>query len=446
MTPRSQKILASGASVVAARVVTVLCSFVAMPMCLSYLGLQSFGLWATITSIVAVMAFADLGIGNGVLNMLSTALGRDDAESIRRITATAFTLLSALGAVSFAVFLVLHSFVRWDEVLGAAGVVPSATVAAAVLILAVTIALNLPTTLFQRMQFALQLGHLNGMAQAGGGVLALTFIYMVSKTTWGLPGMVAATLAAPLISTWLSAAWMFVRSPDIRPVAADFSAKEVWPILTSGGQFLILGTVFSLCQTSDSLVIANVLGAGAVANFAVHQKYVSPIVFVGGMALTPLWAAYGEALARGDIAWIKQAFRRSLLSLLVISVVLSIVLMLLLPSLMNIWMKGRVAPDMVMAGSLLAWVSVELVGKAVSIFLHGMGLVAQQVWAALVFLPVCLFAKVYFGQAYGAPGVVIGTALAYVAVHAWPYWRLVRRWHLEHVDNGGAMVKQAAKL
>lgn len=444
LTARSQKILSSSVSVAAARVVTVLCSFIAMPLCLGYLGLQSFGVWATITSIVAVMAFADLGIGNGILNMLSGALGRDDAKAICRITATALVLLSAIGIVWFAVFLVFYNFVRWDDVLGAAGVVPTATVAVAVLILAVTIALNLPTALFQRMQFALQLGYLNGLSQATGGILALAFIYLVTKTDWGLPGMVAATLAAPLLSTWLSAVWMFARTPEIRLAVADFDGAAVRPILKSGGQFLFLGLVFCLCQTSDNLVIANVLGAGAVANFAVHQKYVSPIAFIGGMALTPLWAAYGEALARGDIVWIKRAFKKSVLSLLLIATVLSVFLLFLLPTLMTLWMKGRLAPDLLMAGSLLIWVTVELVGKAISIFLHGMGLVSQQVWTALIFLPVCLGAKVLFAQQYGAPGLVIGTTLAYLAVHAWPYWRLVRAWHLEHPGNIGSAPNPAA--
>lgn len=432
---RSRKILTTTASVAAARVVTVLCSFVAVPLCLSYLGVQAFGVWATVTSVVALMAFADLGIGNGVLNMLSGALGREDDKLIRRIVTTAFVILSSLGIVGFSIFLCLYRFVRWDEALGAAQVLPNATVASAVLILSVSIALNLPTSLMQRMQFALQMGHVNGVAQAGGGVLALLFIFLVTKTAWGLPGMVAATLVAPMMAIWASSIWMFLRSPEVLPSVRDFDNSEVVPILKSGSQFLFLGLVFCLCQTSDSLVIAKILGPGAVANFAVHQKYVSPIAFIGGMALTPLWAAYGEALARGDIDWIKRAFRKSLVMLTGAGVLLSILLLIGLYPLMTIWLKGRIAPDTVMAGSLLVWVSVEMIGKAISAFLHGVGMVGQQVWIAVVFLPLCLGTKVLFAYEFGAPGVVIGTVLAYVIVHAWPYWRLVRRWHCEHGAN-----------
>lgn len=428
-TQRSRQILTSSATAAAARVVTVACSFVAMPLCLAYLGVPAFGVWAAITSIVALMAFADLGIGNGVLNMLSQAFGRDDVRAIRQIVATAFAILAGLAATGFAVFVILHPFVRWDILLGAQAIVSAPAVASSVFVFAVVFAINLPTTLIQRMQFALQQGHLNGVVQAGSGVLSLALIFLVTKTTLGLPGMVAATLASPVLVTLASAIWMRARVPAYFPSRPDFTPARVRPILTSGFQFLFLGLTFCLAQMSDSIVIANTVGAEGVASFAVHQKLASPIAFIGGMALTPLWAAYGEALARGDVAWIKRAFRRSLAVLASAGVGLSLVLMVGLEPLMQFWLHGRLSADPTMAAALLFWVSVELIGKAVSVFLHGMGMVAQQLWIAALFLPACLAAKVFGGLHYGAVGVVVGTTIAYVAIHAWPYWRLVREWH-----------------
>lgn len=426
---RTRRILTSGASAAAARVVTVACSFIAMPMCLSYLGVPAFGVWAAITSIVALMAFADLGIGNGVLNMLSRAFGHDDTPAFRQIVATAFVILAALAATGFAVFVALHPFVPWDNLLGARPDVPAPAVAGAVFVFAVVFAINLPVTLVQRMQFALQQGYLNGMVQAASGVLSLVLVYGVTHTRLGLPGMVGATLAAPVLATLASLVWMWRRTPACFPSPLDFAPDRIRPILTSGFQFLLLGVAFCLAQMSDSIVIANTAGSADVASFAVHQKLASPIAFIGGMALTPLWAAYGEALARGDLAWIRHVFRRSLVLLAVAGVGLSIVLMVALEPLMHLWLRGRLAADPVMAAALMVWVSVELLGKAVSIFLHGMGMVSQQLWIAAVFLPTCLAAKILGGLHYGATGVVVGTTAAYVVVHAWPYWRLVRQWH-----------------
>lgn len=401
-------------------------------MSLAYLGVPAFGVWAAITSVVALMAFTDLGIGNGVLNMLSQAFGRDDDVAIREILATAAVLLAGIGAAGFVVLLLLHPFVQWDTLLGARNAVPQATVAAAVLVFAAVFATGLPVTLIQRMQFALQMGYLNGIVQAGSGILALLLIYLVTHTALGLPGMVGATLSAPVLMTLASATWMYCRTPQYRPSRAYFVSARVRPILASGFQFLFLGVTFCLAQMSDSVVISNTAGAQEAASFAVHQKLASPIAFIGGMALTPLWAAYGEALARGDIAWIRHAFRRSLTILAVGGIGLSALLLWGLEPLMKIWLRGKLPADAWMAAALLLWLSVELIGKAVSVFLHGIGMVLQQVWIAAVFLPICLAAKIWGGLHFGAVGVVFGTTLAFVLVHAWPYWRLVRQWHHRH--------------
>lgn len=429
---RGRRLLASSAATAGARVVTVLCSFVAMPICLKYLGTQGFGVWAALTSVISLMAFADLGIGNGILNMMSAAVGRDDTASVRRLFVTACVLLSGIGCALLVLFLALSPWVDFTGLLGVSEAGLAGQVGAAALVLAVLLALNLPSGAIQRLQFALQAGYLNGLSQAVGGVLSLLLVWWVSKTDLGLPGMVGATVSAPLLTLWASGVWMALRMPGLRPSVADFDARQVRSILVSGGQFLMLGLVFCVCQLSDNLLVANLMGADQAALFAVHQKYVSPIVFIGGLALTPLWAAYAEANARGDTVWVRRMFLRSLWLVLGVGIGFSGVLLALLEPMLQWWMRGRIGADHLLAAALMVWVSVELLGKAVSIFLHGAGLVGQQVWVALVFLPVCLAAKVVFGLSHGAAGLVLGTAAAYVLVHAFPYARLVRQWWRTH--------------
>jgi len=51
---------------------------VTVPLTLNYLGSEHYGLWMTISSVSVMLGFADLGIGNGVLNAVADAYGRDD--------------------------------------------------------------------------------------------------------------------------------------------------------------------------------------------------------------------------------------------------------------------------------------------------------------------------------------------------------------------------------
>ncbi|HDR2600040.1 TPA: hypothetical protein QCI16_004246, partial [Enterobacter ludwigii] len=54
-----------------AKVISMLSIFVTIPATLSYLGNELFGIWMTISSLVAMLTFADMGIGNGIINKLS---------------------------------------------------------------------------------------------------------------------------------------------------------------------------------------------------------------------------------------------------------------------------------------------------------------------------------------------------------------------------------------
>ncbi|MGA7315646.1 MAG: hypothetical protein WBX22_16905 [Silvibacterium sp.] len=56
--------LLTGISALLAEVIAVSTSLVTIPMALHYLETEQFGLWMTISSVVAILGFADFGIGN----------------------------------------------------------------------------------------------------------------------------------------------------------------------------------------------------------------------------------------------------------------------------------------------------------------------------------------------------------------------------------------------
>ena len=66
------------------RAVRIGVTLITIPLTLHYLGNERFGLWMTISSVLAMAGFADFGVGNGVLNTVSTAFGKDDWNGIRQ--------------------------------------------------------------------------------------------------------------------------------------------------------------------------------------------------------------------------------------------------------------------------------------------------------------------------------------------------------------------------
>ena len=66
--------IGSGAS----KAISLLTFLVSVPLTYRYLGAERYGIWMVLISIIGAMSFADLGIGNGLMNAISEAYGKDD--------------------------------------------------------------------------------------------------------------------------------------------------------------------------------------------------------------------------------------------------------------------------------------------------------------------------------------------------------------------------------
>ena len=80
-----------------------------------YLGNERFGLWMAISSVLAMANFADFGIGNGVLNTVADAFGKNDFDRIRAAISSGFAVLSAVGLLLLALFASSFAWVSWAE-------------------------------------------------------------------------------------------------------------------------------------------------------------------------------------------------------------------------------------------------------------------------------------------------------------------------------------------
>lgn len=62
---RYRRILLSGGSVLI--FFSIIINFIIIPLTVNFLGQERYGLWMAITSVLALVSFSDLGLGNGLL-------------------------------------------------------------------------------------------------------------------------------------------------------------------------------------------------------------------------------------------------------------------------------------------------------------------------------------------------------------------------------------------
>lgn len=164
---------------------------------------------------------------------------------------------------------------------------------------------------------------------------------------------------------------------------------------------------------ADSLIIANTSGAASVAAFAVVQRLMQLVSQPLSIVNAPLWAAYADADARKDVAFIANTFKKSFTLTLAVSTVGAIFLFSFGPEIIEYWTKSEVQPSHMLIGVMAIWLVFDTCGNALAMLLNGLGIVKQQVWVLCAFVSLVVPVKFLIAPSFGATGVVLSGLGAY---------------------------------
>jgi O-antigen/teichoic acid export membrane protein len=410
------------------RAVRIGVTLITIPLTLHYLGNERFGLWMTISSVLAMAGFADFGVGNGVLNTVSTAYGKDDWNGIRQAISSGIAILTLIGAAILAIFLAIYRFVDWGNVFRATTATARAEAGPAMLVFMVCFALNIPLDVVQRTQLGLQQGFLTNVWEIFSSILILIGILGVVHFHLSLTALVVAFAGAPVIGTWMNAGFFFgVSRRDLLPKLSLVSRQVIKKIASLGGLFFVLQLVVAVSFSADNFIIARILGVADVTVFSIPQRMFAVIATVVTMLMMPLWPAYAEAISRGDMHWVRHTLSRTLLGVFAFTTLVSGLLLLFSNKLLLWWVGPNIHPSFLLMLGLAIWAILSNCGSTLAMFLNGAGIVKFQVITSAIFGVGCLLMKIIFTHLYGIAGVPWATVITYIFFAAIPYaWYVPR--------------------
>lgn len=409
--------LASGA----ARAISLGTLLITIPIALAYLGPQRYGVVATITALTGMLVFADFGLGNGLMNLVSSALGRDNHEAARRSISSAFFMLSGIGLLLAIPFFLLYRFVPWADFMGVHGAREAQDVLAAVAIFLGSVLLNLPLGIVHRVQLAFQEGFVNNVWSAVGSVAALVGVFLAVQLDAGLPWIVAALVGAPVLSNALNWISLFVvRSPSLRPRLAKASLGEGRQLARIGSLFFVLQLAVAFAYQSDVVVATWVIGPEGATDYSVPFRLFMIAPTIVSMVLLPLWPAYSEAIARGDTSWVRRTLRLSVITSLVLTGSSSLLLVVVGAPIIHAWVGNNVTVTLPLLLGMGVWAILNNAFTAIAMLLNGASVIRFQVITSIAMAVVSPLASVALGARFGVAGIIWGTVLAHVACSGLP--------------------------
>jgi O-antigen/teichoic acid export membrane protein len=405
-----------------AKGISILTGLITIPLTLSYLGTERYGIWMTISSAVLLVGFADLGIGNGLLNAVSEAHGKDDEKAALNYVSSAFFMLLGVALLILSAFIIAYPYVPWPIVFNIKSKIAAQEAGPAMGALVAIFALNLPLGVVQRIQMGYQEGYQTSMYQCLGNILGLIAVLVAIYFKGGLAWLVTAIAGASTLALLINWVILFrFQRPWLRPQWRSATSLSAQKILRIGILFFILQIGVALTYTSDNIVAAQVLGPEAVTQYSVPMRLFNILPIIINMIMVPLWPAYGEAIARGEKRWIRKTLIISLLITFLVITFPTIFLLFFGKQIIHFWVGPQITPSFLLLSGIAILTILQTMGNTLSMFLNGVNIIKIQIYCVLLVGITALLGKIYLARIVGLPGIVWGAIIAYTFFALIPY-------------------------
>src|SRR5678815_1782006 len=94
-------------------------SFILVPLTIRYVNPTQYGIWLTLSSIVAWFSFFDIGFGNGLRNKFAEAIAKGDTGLAKIYISTTYAILAIVISCMLVLFFCVNPFINWARILNA---------------------------------------------------------------------------------------------------------------------------------------------------------------------------------------------------------------------------------------------------------------------------------------------------------------------------------------
>jgi O-antigen/teichoic acid export membrane protein len=432
---RDRALLSSLGSGAVIRILTALLSMAYFAVSVRALTQVQFGALATVATFTGVMAFADLGIGGGLMTKLAFAHGQDDRVTAKLLVSGAWTAMLVLGLLTICIGALMAHLLPWSRILG----MPPSSLAearAAFLAFGICAGLAIPANIGQRVLMASQRGTTANIWLLASTAATLTTITFMSFFRAPLWCFVVALVGTPVIFAASQSLWVLtVTYPDIRPKYGLVTRSSLWSLGQVSGLFFILNIAITFAYQCDMLIVASTLGAGAAAVFAIGLRMFGALSGVLSGASQQLWTSMAEAMSRGDMDWVRTRFIRVLAGTSAIALAGSVVLVALGRPIARVWVGDDLVPSLGLLCAFALWTVYSIVMTQISFLMNAAQIIGPQIVMALTMTVANIAISIYLTNRMGLVGPLLGSLIAHVSCSGIPaivYMRKILRTPGDH--------------
>jgi O-antigen/teichoic acid export membrane protein len=417
---RYVRILRGALTGLASKGISAVVGVLSVPLTVRYLGPERYGVWVTISTVLAWVQFADLGLGSGLTNAVATALGQGKQDQIRRDISTTFWFLVGIALALGGAYTVAARWIDWQSLFKVRSASAEAEVSAAMAVAIALFLLRFPLSVVDRIYQAHQETATSNLFATVGSVASLVALLVVTRTQGGLVCLVVAFSGTQGLVSFASAGWLVRRRRYLLPSPARFSWARGRGLLAGGGLFFLVQLNSLLIFQSGVLIIAHYLGAAQVTPYAVAWRLFTYATLPASLVFPALWPAYAEALAIGDGAWVRRTLRVSLATTSSLTLLLTAFLVTFGRVIIRTWAGPAAVPSQALLYWMGVWTVCGTLGINFAALLNAAGRLVGQLSYGLANALANVVLAAIWARTHGINGVIAALSLSYLVFSLGP--------------------------
>ena len=408
---------------------TPLAAFFFIPLLLSRIDNERFGMIALAWTLLSYASALDLGIGRATTQYVSALRGKQDLAQIPPAIDVAWRLSITYSAIGVALFLVavafdVESLIKYQNI-------GPAELKYATIILIFTLPVQVLSALYRGIIEAFEDFRVPSVVRMYLGVANFVAPLLVSFYSSSLVPLVAAILVSRAIG--LIMLWGSVRGkmhalrgqlggnlPTSTPPA---QRRAIRTQLNRFGKWMTVSNIaHPLLMQSDRFIIASAISAAAVTAYYIPNEIILQSTMIAS-AITNVMFPMLTAKLQQNAAEGRKVFVLWRNRLLLISAAMYVVLCLGFPLILDFWMGNKVGPESATLGRIIClgafFYTVSVIYTS---YLHAQSRVKAcatlQLIELAVYIPALYFSARYFGL-YGAAVCWVVRAIFDALALAW---------------------------
>lgn len=414
---RTSKAAVTGVTTLIARAISLSTGLVSIPITAQYLGKEQFGVWLLLSTFMNCVNLADLGLTNSLMNILATALGKGDGKTAKQSVSSAIFSMIFLGTFLIILTIALSFSVNWESILNlqlssSAQQETRLAIAVSMCLFAVRLPLSIPRCIYMSYQE----GYIYQLWMGLSNILSLLSLLIAQQYQANLPLLIASFFGSIMLGDLLAGIHIFhFRQPCLKPRFADYNIKTTKKLLSVGMQFWIAQiSAISIFQ-SDLIIVSQLFGISAVADYGILQKFFFIIDAISSAFIMPLWPAYADAKARQDYKWIRKKLQDSIVITSIWSICAGSFISIFLELILEHWVGKSFSAKPELVIGMFCTYTLLSISQCMAIASNGIGEVKLQSILGPIAAITNIFLSIFLGNKMGVLGITLATSICIVA-------------------------------